>query len=182
VKGQGKLKAYLLSATCWDECGPAIVAVRNTRNQVVAAKRLDDTCTMGGKLSARTLFSRKEQTLELRCRAGSGAQDYSETATLYQLERGELRPLLSAHMGMGVTWPRGRKMCQVWAPGSIKVERTGLTPTLRLIEFDDDPNPVGTIDALKTRYRYDSTRRTFVRMSTMNTQVTVREKCVPSHL
>jgi hypothetical protein len=77
------------------------------------------------------------------------------------------------------TWPQD---VPVWAPGSIKAERTGDTPTLRVLEFDDDPDALGTIDALRNRYRYDSARRKFVRMTTVKTKVTVREKCVPSRL
>ena len=176
AKGEGKLKAYLLSAECKEGCGPAVLAVRNAKKQILAAKRLNATCTQGGTLSALTLFSPREQTLSLRCRAGSGGSDYIEEAILYQIRGGELRSLLSAPMGSGVTWTKGQQVCRSRAPGWVKAERIGPAPTLSVLQVKDQGG-VGTVGALKVSYRYDPSRKSFVRTGTVKTTVAVQKKC-----
>jgi len=176
AKGQGKLKAYLLSARCKEGCGPAVLAIRNAQKKTITAKRLRGTCTQGGTLEALTLFGREAQTLMLRCRAGSGGFDYIETAALYQLRGGQLRHLLSVPMGSGVTWSKGKQTCTSRAPGWVKAGRVGASPTVNALALEDQDG-VGRVDAEKVSYRYDSTRKRFVRAGATKTKVQVRQVC-----
>ena len=175
---KAKQKAYLLNPGCKD-CSPAIVAIRDGNKRILGARRMENSCSMGGKVTARTVFSKKHQTLEVRCRAGQGGNDYAETASLMQLTKKGLILLLTVPVGMGLMWPDSDsgKMCQTWAAGWIKVTKKGSQPKLKTLEMIDQMG-WGTDNAWHGTYVYDASGKKFQLTRKQESKtVKVKPKC-----